>query len=104
MIRNLVIAALDRLTSLGVGAALAWLAASLHIVIDSSSAAGVQLLAVAVLAAVYDMLARLLAKRIPVLAPFLGVQVSATIKPAAQTADGAPSLPASPPDVPPSQP
>lgn len=78
MIRNLFTALAERLTSAAVGAALTWLAATLHIVIDPSSQPGLVVLAVAVLTAAYDLAARLVAKRVPALAPFLGVSAASS--------------------------
>jgi hypothetical protein len=77
MLRTLVLGLVDRFTSLGVGAALTWLAATLHVVIDPSSQTGLVVLAIAVLTAVYDLASRFLVKRFPWLGSLLGVTPAA---------------------------
>lgn len=78
MLTNFVIAQIRTYVPIAVGAALAWLASTLHIVIDPASQTGLVVLAVAVLSAAYYALAKVLERWQPWLGVLLGVPAAAS--------------------------
>lgn len=95
MLSNFVLSNIRTYVPLAVGALLAWLASSLHLVIDPSSQAGLVVLATGALSGAYYGLVHLFEQRWPK----LGVLLGAAKLPfyAAQDASGAYNVTALPP-------